>query len=440
MAEEVLMVTRRLREHPEDSWTIQRALKDGAYQAIEKAINELEPDDTIELVKSSGLRGRGGAGFPTGLKWSFVPKNIFPKYIVINHDEGEPGTFKDRELAEGDPHQLIEGIAIAAWANQANHAFVYCRGEFALGSRRLTRAIAEAYEKGFLGKGIFGSGFDLDITLHRGAGAYICGEESALLDSLEGYRGQPRLRPPFPAVKGLYGQPTVVNNTETLAALPAIIAHGPDWFRQWGTEKSPGTKVLSVSGHVNKPANYEVPLGTKLSDVLSLAGGMRDGHRLKAVIPGGASAPLVTDLDVAVDFESLQEAGSMLGSGGVVFMDDTTCMARNALVTTEFFAHESCGKCTPCREGTWWAVKVLERIEHGEGRQEDMDLLLDIADGMDGRNFCPLGDAAAWALRSNVKLFRDELQAHVDEGRCPFGDEHVAVAGARGHPDDRGAS
>lgn len=424
-------MTRRLRAFPEDSWTLERALEDDAYEGARTAIESLTPDQTIELVKESGLRGRGGAGFPTGVKWGFVPKDVFPKFIVVNHDEGEPGTFKDRELAESDPHQLIDGIIIASWANQSSHAFIYCRGEFALGSRRLDRAIADAYEKGFLGKGIFGSKFDLDITLHRGAGAYICGEESSLLDSLEGYRGQPRLRPPFPAVKGLYGQPTVVNNTETLCALPHIVMNGAEWFRQWGTEKSPGTKVISTSGHVVRPANYEVAMGTTLAELLELAGGMRDEKTLKAIIPGGASAPLLTSTDVALDFESLQQAGTMLGSGAVVFMDEGTCMVRNALVTTEFFEHESCGKCTPCREGTWWAVKVLERIEEGEGRGEDMDLLLDIANGMDGRSFCPLGDAASWALRSNVQLFREEFEAHVRARRCPFGDEHLAFAGAR---------
>jgi NADH-quinone oxidoreductase subunit F len=430
MAEEVRNVTRRLRDHTEDSWTLERARRDAAYEASKKAVTTMAAEDVVEAVKASGLRGRGGAGFPTGMKWSFVPKTTFPKYVVINHDEGEPGTFKDRELAEGDPHGVIEGITVAAWANGATKAFIYCRGEFALGARRLDQAINEAYGAGFLGRGIYGSDFDLDIVLHRGAGAYICGEESALLDSLEGYRGQPRLRPPFPAVKGLYGQPTVVNNTETVMNLPSIVSNGPDWFRQWGTEKSPGTKVLSVSGHVRKPANYEVPLGTSMGDVLELAGGMRNAP-LKAIIPGGASAPLLTSVDVAVDFESLQTAGTMLGSGAVVFMDETTCMVRNALVTTEFFEHESCGKCTPCREGTWWAVKVLERIESGEGRREDMNLLLDIADGIDGRAFCPLGDAASWALRSNVKLFRDEFEQHVSEGRCPFGDEHLSFVGAR---------
>jgi len=431
MAEETRIVTRRLREFPDDSWTFDRARADDAYEAARKAVTSLTPSEVTELVKSSGLRGKGGAGFPTGMKWSFVPEDVTPRYVVVNHDEGEPGTFKDRELAEADPHQLIEGIIIASWANGANKAFVYCRGEFALGSRRLDAAIRDAYEQGFLGRGIFGSGFDLDIVLHRGAGAYICGEESALLDSLEGFRGQPRLRPPFPAVKGLYGQPTVVNNTETLSTLPAIVANGAEWHKQWGTEKSPGTKVLSVSGHVTRPGNYEVAYGTTLKELLDLAGGMLDGRRLKAIIPGGASAPLLTDTSVPMDFESLKEAGTMLGSGAVVFMDETTCMVRNALVTTEFFEHESCGKCTPCREGTWWAVKVLERIEHGEGRQEDLDLLLDVADGMDGRAFCPLGDAAAWALRSNVKLFRGEFERHVAEGRCPMDDEHLAFAGSR---------
>jgi NADH-quinone oxidoreductase subunit F len=429
--EEVHVVTRRLRRFPSDSWTIERAMADGAYRSVRKAIMDFTPDALIELVKESGLRGRGGAGFPTGVKWGFVPKDVSPKYVVVNHDEGEPGTFKDRELAEMDPHQLIEGITIAAWANQASKAFIYCRGEFALGSRRLDRAIRDAYAQGYLGRRIFGSDFDFDIVLHRGAGAYICGEESALLDSLEGHRGQPRLRPPFPAVKGLYGRPTVINNTETLSSLPAIVENGPQWFKQWGTEKSPGTKMLSVSGHVNKPANYEVPLGTSLQHVLDLAGGMKNGGKVKAIIPGGASAPLLTSTDIPVDFEALKDAGTMLGSGAIVFMDESTCMVRNALVTTEFFEHESCGKCTPCREGTWWAVKVLERIEHGEGRQEDMDLLLDIADGIDGRSFCPLGDAASWALRSNVKLFREEFEQHVAEGACPFEGKHLAYAGSR---------
>ena len=441
MPEETRVVTKRLREFADDSWTMERALADGAYEAARNVVTSMTPDEVIELVKESGLRGKGGAGFPTGVKWGFVPKNVFPKYVVINHDEGEPGTFKDRELAEMDPHQVIEGITIAAWANQAEKAFIYCRGEFALGSRRLDQAIDEAYAKGFLGKGIFGSKFDFDIILHRGAGAYICGEESALLDSLEGFRGQPRLRPPFPAIKGLYGQPTVINNTETLSSLPSIITNGADWHKGFGTEKSPGTKVFSISGHVNKPGNYEVAYGTKLADLLALAGGMKDDRPLKAVIPGGASAPLLTSTDVAMDFEALKDAGTMLGSGAIVFMDDSTCMVRNALVTTEFFEHESCGKCTPCREGTWWAVKVLERIEHGTGRPEDLDLLLDIADGIDGRSFCPLGDAASWALRSNVKLFREEFEQHVADGYCAFDGrhgKHKVLAGARARDTEPG--
>ena len=434
MPSEVLMVNKRLREFPDDSWTLERARETGTYDGAKRTLKELTPDETIEFVKKSGLRGKGGAGFPTGMKWSFVPKDVFPKYVVINHDEGEPGTFKDREIAESDPHQLIEGITIASWAVGANKAFIYCRGEFALGSRRLDTAIKEAYEEGFLGKGIHGSKFDLDIVLHRGAGAYICGEESALLDSLEGFRGQPRLKPPFPAIKGLYGQPTVINNTETISTLPHIVNNGVEWFTQWGTEKSPGTKIFSVSGHVESPGNYEVPYATTLAELLEIAGGMRDGKALKAIIPGGASAPLLTSTEFKLDFESLKEAGTMLGSGAVVFMDETTCMVRNALVTTEFFAHESCGKCTPCREGTWWGVKVLERIEHGEGRMEDMDLLLDVCDQIDGRSFCPLGDAASWALRSNVKLFRDEFEEHVRLGHCPFEPEQkvLATAGATG--------
>jgi NADH-quinone oxidoreductase subunit F len=430
-ASEVRLVTGRLHDHPNDSWTLDRVLGTDGYTAAREVLTNTAPDDLIELVKNSGLRGRGGAGFPTGMKWSFVPKDIFPKYLVVNHDEGEPCTFKDRELAESDPHGLLEGIIIASWANQANKAFIYCRGEFALGSRRLDAAIAEAYQQGFLGEGIFGTKFDLDIILHRGAGAYICGEESALLDSLEGYRGQPRLRPPYPAVKGLYGQPTVINNTETLATLPWIVNNGVDAYKKYGTEKSPGTKMFSVSGHVERPANYEVPLGTKLQDILDLAGGVPNGRALKAVIPGGASSPLLTDTDIAMDFDSLKDAGTMLGSGAITFLDETTCMVRNALVTTEFFEHESCGKCTPCREGTWWAVKVLERVEKGEGRKEDLDLLLDIADGIDGRAFCPLGDAASWALRSNVKLFRNEFEQHVIEARCPFKGAHRQLVGAR---------
>ncbi len=430
MPNETLMVMKRLREYPEDSWTLDRYLATDGYNNARKAVADMSSADLIALVKDAGLRGKGGAGFPTGMKWSFVPQDIFPRYVVINHDEGEPGTFKDRELMEKDPHQLIEGIIIAAWAVGANKAFVYCRGEFALGARRLDAAVAEAYRAGYLGTGLFDTDFNLDIVVHRGAGAYICGEESALLDSLEGFRGQPRLKPPFPAIKGLYGQPTVINNTETISTLPHIVGNDAAWFKQWGTEKAPGTKVMSVSGHVNKPGNYEVEYGMSLGDLLQVAGGMIGSKPVKAVIPGGASAPLVTDLNVGMDFESLKEAGTMLGSGAVVFMDDSTCMVRNALLTAHFFEHESCGKCTPCREGTWWKVKVLERIEHGEGRQEDLQLLLDICNSMDGKCFCPLGDASSWAVRSNVKLFWEEFEQHVALGRCPFDDHDEMLVGA----------
>jgi len=430
VAEQALVVRKRLVE-VDHAWKADVYADTGGYEAARNVVTSMSPEATLELVKASGLRGRGGAGFPTGMKWSFVPKDVFPKYLVVNHDEGEPGTFKDRELLESDPHQLLEGMIIAAFAVGASKAFIYCRGEFALGSRRIDQAIRSAYDNGYLGEGVFGSSFDFDIVLHRGAGAYICGEESALLDSLEGHRGQPRLKPPFPAVKGLYGQPTVVNNTETLSTLPHILNHGVDWFRQWGTEKSPGVKIFSVSGHVNAPGNYEVSLGTKLGDILELAGGMLNGNDLKAVIPGGISAPLLTTTDIAMDFEELQGAGTMLGSGGIVFMDHTTCMVRNALVAAQFYEHESCGKCTPCREGTWWQVKVLERIEHGEGRKEDLDLLLDMCERMDGRCFCPLGDTAAWAVRSNIKSFRSDFEDHVAAGHCTYETDHRTLVGAR---------
>ncbi|MGH2704157.1 MAG: NADH-quinone oxidoreductase subunit NuoF [Actinomycetota bacterium] len=423
-----LVVTKRYTEHPSDSHSLERALSDGAYEGLRKAVRDLTPSQLVELVTTSGLRGRGGAGFPTGMKWSFIPVDVFPRYIVVNDDEGEPGTFKDRELTERDPHALLEGALIAAYAIQAERVFIYVRGEFALGRRRLLEALATAKAKGSAGRNIAGSDFSCEVVIHRGAGAYICGEETALLDSLEGYRGQPRLRPPFPAVRGLNGSPTVVNNVETLANLPHLVLRGSDWLRSVGTEKSPGTKVFSMSGHVAKPGNYEAPLGTRLADLIDLAGGIPGGRSLKAVIPGGASAPWLTTTDIAMDFESLAAAGTMLGSGGVVVMDETTCPVRMALVIGRFFNHESCGKCTPCREGTWWIRKVLERLERGEGRAEDADLLLSICENMlpeagapaSGRSFCPLGDSAAWSLRSSIKLFREEFLAHIGADRCPI--------------------
>ncbi|HVF11703.1 MAG TPA: NADH-quinone oxidoreductase subunit NuoF [Actinomycetota bacterium] len=415
-------------DHPEDSHTIARYLAAGGYRGLRQALTQ-KPDDLIELIKASGLRGRGGAGFPTGNKWAFIPKDVFPKYVVVNDDEGEPCTFKDREITEKDPHAIIEGALICAYAIQAEAVYIYVRGEFALGARRLEQAISDATAAGFVGQNVAGSGFACQVYIHRGAGAYICGEETALLESLEGYRGQPRLRPPFfPAIKGLYHQPTVVNNVETLATVPHIVEKGVDWFRSIGTEKSPGPKIFSISGNVERPGNYELPLGTPMKDLIDIAGGIRSGHRFKAVIPGGASAPWLDTTDITMDFEALGLAKSMLGSGSVIFMDDGACMVEAALISTRFFNHESCGKCTPCREGTWWGVKVLERIEHGEGRPDDLDLLLEVTHNISadgplyapmGQCFCALGDGAAWSLRSAIQLFRDEFEEHIEQRRCP---------------------
>ncbi|HEU5001461.1 MAG TPA: NADH-quinone oxidoreductase subunit NuoF [Actinomycetota bacterium] len=422
------VVTKRWKAHPEDSFTIERAVADGAYETLRLALSTETPQSLVDKVKASGLRGRGGAGFPTGTKWSFLAKDVYPRYLVVNDDEAEPGTFKDREITERDPHGLLEGALISAYATQASRVYIYCRGEFSLGYRRLQQAIEDARARGFIGEHIFGSDFSCQVEVHRGAGAYICGEETSLLDSLEGYRGQPRLRPPFPAVKGLYGAPTVVNNVETMATVPHIVRHGVDWFRSMGTEQSPGMKMFSVSGHVARPGNYEVALGLTLGELIDVAGGMAAGSTFKAAIPGGSSAPWVTDLNIQMSFEALAAAGTMLGSGAVVVFDQTTCAVRMATINTRFFNIESCGKCTPCREGTWWMRKVLERLEGGEGRQEDADLLFQLCEDMlpeagapaSGRSFCALGDSAAWSLRSILKLFPEEFQAHVDEGACPL--------------------
>jgi NADH-quinone oxidoreductase subunit F len=378
----------------------------------------------IEAVKGSGLRGRGGAGFPTGMKWEFIPKGgDKPVYVVCNADEGEPGTFKDRELLERDPHQLIEGIAVTSYAVGCRTAFVYCRGEFLYPSLQLKRAIGEAYERGYLGTNILGKGFDLDIVLHRGAGSYECGEETALLESLEGKRGQPRLRPPFPAVEGLYASPTVVNNVETLSTVPHIIQKGPEWFSGIGPEKSTGTKIFSVSGKVERPGNYEAPMGTPARVILDeLAGGMLGGKKLKAWTPGGSSTPFLTaeHIDTPMDFEQVAAAGSLLGTGAVIVLDETDCVVDAALRFTEFYAHESCGKCTPCREGTWWMTKILHRIEIGRGRLDDLETLKDVGDNMLFKNFCALGDGAVSPIDSSLKYFRDEYVEHVKGGRCPF--------------------
>ena len=414
----------RYKDIPSYTGTIDEYIAHGGYQALPKALREFQPDQLIEEVKKSGLRGRGGAGFPCGLKWGFIPRDSpKAKYLVCNSDESEPGTFKDRMLIEEEPHQLIEGIAISSYAIGCHLAFIYCRGEFVHGARVLQRALADAYAGGYLGKNILGSGFDLDLYVHRGAGAYICGEETGLLESLEGKRGQPRMKPPFPAIAGLYRSPTVVNNVETLSNIPHIVVRGADWFAGMGPSRSAGPRLFSVSGHVERPGNYELPMSITLRELIfEHAGGMRDGRRLKAVIPGGSSAPVLTEqhLDVTMDFESLAAAGSMGGSGGVIVMDDTACMVRVGEIVSRFYHHESCGQCTQCREGTAWLHKVLRRIERGRGRREDLDLLLDMCDNMKGKTICVLSDAAAMPIESYLKYFREEFEAHVRERACPF--------------------
>ncbi|HEX2895386.1 MAG TPA: NADH-quinone oxidoreductase subunit NuoF, partial [Marmoricola sp.] len=383
----------------------------------------MSQDAVIGAVKDSGLRGRGGAGFPTGMKWSFIPQeNPNPKYLVVNADESEPGTCKDIPLMMASPHTLVEGVIISAYAIRAHKAFIYVRGEVLHVIRRLQRAVQEAYLAGHLGTDIHGSGYDLDLVVHAGAGAYICGEETALLDSLEGRRGQPRLRPPFPAVAGLYASPTVINNVESIASVPSIIAHGADWFASMGTEKSKGFGIFSLSGHINKPGQYEAPLGITLRELIDLAGGMRNGNQLKFWTPGGSSTPLLNSehLDVPLDFEAVGEAGSMLGTRALQIFDDTTCVVRAVLRWTEFYKHESCGKCTPCREGTWWLAQTLARLEKGQGTEEDLELLLDQCDNILGRAFCALGDGATSPITSSIKYFRADYLAHLEHGGCPF--------------------
>jgi NADH-quinone oxidoreductase subunit F len=394
----------------------------GGYRALRTALG-MSPDDVIGVVKDSGLRGRGGAGFPTGMKWSFVPQDTGkPTYVTVNFDESEPGTANNRELMEREPHQMLEGALIAAYAIRCHSVFVYCRGEFLWPGTVVQRAIDELYAAGYAGTGIMGSDFDVDIVLHRGAGAYICGEETALLSSLEGFRGQPRLRPPFPAVEGLYAAPTVINNVETLCNVPHILNNGAEWFRRQGTEKSPGTKMFTLSGKVERPGNYELPLGTPLRVLLEeFGGGVLGGKELKAWTPGGSSTPMLTvqHLDVGLDFESIAEAGSLLGTGAVMVMDEDDCVVEAARRLVEFYAHESCGKCTPCREGTWWATRVLGRIEDGYGREEDIPLLGEVGQNILFRAFCALADGAVSPISSTLKHFPEEYEAHVREGRCP---------------------
>ena len=395
-------------------------LKQGGYTALRKALKS-PPDELIALVKDSGLRGRGGAGFPAGLKWGFMPKEPVTKYVCVNTDEGEPGTFKDRLLVEHDPHSIIEGVIIAAYAVGARRAFVYIRGEFFLGVKRWIKAIDEAYAYGFLGEDILGSGFDLDLSVHRGAGAYICGEETALINSLEGKRGEPRIKPPYPAQIGLWDEPTLVHNVETLANVPHIVNRGAEWYSSIGTERSAGPKLFCISGHVRRPGNYELPLGTPLRTIIEeYAGGMRGDRALKAVIPGGASTPMLMpdQIDIPMDFESLAEAGSMLGTGAIVVMEEGTCMVEVARRLMDFFAHESCGQCTPCRVGTHRLKELLAGIVEGKGKPGDLGLMEEICAGIVGHTLCPMGDAAVNPVLSSLKHFRDEYEQHIAHNGC----------------------
>ncbi len=421
MTTQLTPILTRFWDHPQ-SWTLATYEDNEGYQGLKKALG-MTQEELVSLTKDSGLRGRGGAGFPTGMKWGFLPPpDGGPRYLVVNADESEPGTCKDIPLMMAAPQLLLEGVAITSFAIGCNHAFIYLRGEVVHVYRRLLRAVEEAYAAGHLGRNIHGSGFDLEVTVHAGAGAYICGEETALLDSLEGRRGQPRLKPPFPAVAGLYARPTVVNNVESIASIPPILLHGSEWFKGMGTEKSAGFGIFSLSGHVTRPGQYEAPLGITLRELLDMAGGMRGGKKLKFWTPGGSSTPLFTDahLDVPLDFESVGAAGSMLGTRALQIFDETTCVVRAVERWTDFYRHESCGKCTPCREGTWWLSQILERLENGEGSEADLEKLLDICDNILGRSFCALGDGATSPITSSIEYFRDEYIAHLALGRCPF--------------------
>jgi NADH-quinone oxidoreductase subunit F len=417
-------------------WRLKDYEARGGYQALKKIFTDkLAQDQVIAEVKTSVLRGRGGAGFPTGLKWSFMPKGAPEKYIVCNTDEGEPGTFKDRDIMRLDPHSVIEGMIIAAFAVGAVRGYNYIHGEIYELYQRFEDALDEARAAGYLGMNILGSGFDFDLFAHHGFGAYICGEESALLESIEGKKGQPRFKPPFPAQVGLYGKPTTINNTETFASVPYILRQGGQAFLDLGKPNNGGTKLFSVSGHVNKPGNYEVPMGTPFATLLEMAGGMRGGRKLKAVIPGGSSAPVLPAdviMDCTLDYDSIAKAGSMLGSGAVIVMDETVCMVKSLERLAWFYYEESCGQCTPCREGTGWLYKMVHRIEHGHGRPEDLDLLDEIARNIMGRTICALGDAAALPVTSFVKHFRDEFAYHIEHKKCLVSPE-VQKAGSTFH-------
>ncbi len=396
----------------ENAWDIEVYIKSGGYKGLRKALN-MKPEEIVEEVKKACLRGRGGAGFPAGVKWGFIPKDVEPKYLCVNADEGEPGTFKDRNILEKDPHRLIEGIVITCYAVGIHKAFIYIRGEWAKIARKLERAIRESEEKGFVGKNILGTDFSLEIIVHRGAGAYICGEETALMESIEGKRGLPRIKPPFPATKGLFGYPTVINNVETLSNIPSIILNGGEWFASLGVPGDGGTRLFAVSGHVEKPGVYELPVGTKLKDIIfNWAGGIKGGRSLKAVFPGGISAPVLTseEVDIPADYNSLQKIGSMLGSGAIVVMDDTTSMIDVLDRVVSFFHHESCGQCTPCREGTSILNRKIKRIMKGDGYLEDLDLIEEIAKLMVGRCLCPLGEACGLQVATIVKKFKKEIE------------------------------
>ena len=423
MVQETPVVTKFLREQPDDSWTVDAALANGAYGTLDAAF-AMTPEELITLVQESGLRGKGGAGFGTGQKWSFLPKDIYPRYLAINGDEGEPCTFKDHMLVERDPHQIIEGVILTAYAIQAHHAFIYLRGEFALGAERLGQALADAYARGFVGDDIKGSGFDLEIILHRGAGCYIAGDETGLLSSLEGERAMPRIKPPFPAVQGVYAAPTIVNNIETVSTVPHILRNGAEWYAAMGVNRSKGTRIFSVSGQVETPGNYEIELGITFRDLIEgLAGGVKDGKKLGFFIPGGASSPWLLEehLDVALDMDFVQTeltgATTMLGSGAVMVFDEDVDPLLIAWRIAKFFAHESCGKCTPCREGTGWVEKVLYRMAHGHGRPDDLDLLLSFGNNLaPGLNWppgmytiCQLGPSAMSPTVSLNRWWRDEI-------------------------------
>jgi len=415
--------------HLPEPWSLKTYQSVGGYEVWKKILKEKTPPEAIVAeLKLSALRGRGGAGFPTGLKWSFISRNApGQKYVLCNSDEGEPGTCKDREILRKNPHQLIEGMMIAGYVMGATVGYNYIRGEYDEPFMRCEAALKEAREAGLLGTNILGSGIDFEMFNHKGAGAYICGEETALMESLEGKKGMPRFKPPFPANFGLYGKPTTINNTETLASVPVILAKGGQWFLDLGKPNNGGCKIFSVTGHVNKPGNFEVPLGTPFKELLAMAGGMKNGRRLKAVIPGGSSMPVLPGdvmMDLTMDYDTISKAGSMLGSGAVILMDDTTCMVKVLSRISKFYMEESCGQCTPCREGTGWMWRMLNRIEHGQGRPEDLTILDNVAGKIMGRTICALGDAAAMPVQSFIKHFRDEFLHHIEHKSCLVGDPH----------------